>query len=145
MENDVNLPRSMAVDLGQVRIGLALSDRSRILATPWGTIQRKKADSETISELLHIASENDVGEIVVGIPKSLSEQQTIAAKSAEDFIGKLKESTSVAVIGFDERFTSVLASKKLRELGHDSRSLKSLVDASAAAEILQEYLDQRAR
>ena len=145
MENNVNLPRSMAVDLGHVRIGLALSDRSRIRATPWGTIQRRKADSETISELLHIASENDVGEIVVGIPKSLSEEQIIAAKSAEEFIRKLRESTSVAVIGYDERFTSVLASKKLRELGHDSRSLKSLVDASAAAEILQEYLDHRAR
>jgi putative Holliday junction resolvase len=84
-----------------------------------------------------------VAEIVVGIPNSLSKANSLAGDSAKAFLSLLAERTSAKVLGFDERFTTVLATKKLRDTGHDSRSMKSKIDAMAATEILQNYLDTR--
>jgi putative Holliday junction resolvase len=92
---------------------------------------------------LQIADQEHVAEIVVGMPKSLSFENTLARDSALGFISLLQNRTQIKISGYDERFTTVIASKKLRDSGHDSRTMKSKIDAMAAAEILQQYLDSR--
>lgn len=133
--------RIMGIDLGHVRIGVAISDASGILATPFSVIKRSAQDRETMAEIERIAIENGVTRIVVGIPNSLSNEQSLASDAAKAFVVKLREHSSLIIESFDERFTTVQAAQKLRATGHDSRSMKSKIDASAAAEILQQYLD----
>lgn len=134
--------RVMGIDLGQVRIGIALSDQSGILATPHGVVVRAKSEEEDIAKILELVSEHNVTKIVVGLPNSLSEKNVIAREHALSFIDALaKAAKHIEIATHDERFTSVMASNRLRELGHDSRSMKGKIDASAAALILQEFLD----
>ena len=135
--------RIMGVDLGRVRIGIALSDLSAILASPFTVITHKDDAEVAINSILQIADQEQIAEIVVGIPKSLSFENTFARDSALDFISLLQSRTQIKISGHDERFTTVIASKKLRDTGHDSRTMKSKIDAMAAAEILQQYLDSR--
>ena len=136
--------RIMGVDLGKARVGVALSDARGILASPFTTIKRvTDKDDELIQQLLKITAEEEVSRIIVGVPKSLTNENKIAENEANQFISALSEESKVPIVGVDERFTTVLATKRLRELGHDSRSMKSKLDASAAAEILQIYLDAR--
>ncbi len=147
MENlpheNINSTRVMGVDLGQARIGVALSDLSGILASPFTTISHKDGSEAAITAIVQIVETEQVAEIVVGIPNSLSKANSLAGDSAKTFLSLLAERTSAKVLGFDERFTTVLATKKLRDTGHDSRSMKSKIDAMAATEILQNYLDTR--
>lgn len=135
----------MGVDLGSVRIGVALSDFSGILAIPHMTLQRAENQKLDVDALLKIAEENEVSSIVVGIPNSLNEKNVQARESALDFVEVFRENTELDIQTIDERFTTVLAGKKLRESGLNSRTMKSKIDASAAAEILQAYLDTRAK
>lgn len=136
--------RIMGVDLGKARVGVALSDARGILASPFTTIKRvADKDDELIHQLLKIAEEEEVSRIIVGVPKSLTNENKFAENEANQFISALSEVSKVPIVGVDERFTTVFATKRLRELGHDSRSMKSKLDASAAAEILQIYLDAR--
>ncbi len=147
MENlpreDIYSTRVMGVDLGQARIGIALSDLSGILAAPFTTVSHKDGSEAAIAAIVQIVEREQVAEIVVGIPNSLSKGNSLAGDSAKIFLSKLAERTTAKVSGFDERFTTVLATKKLRDTGHDSRSMKTKIDAMAAAEILQHYLDTR--
>ena len=133
----------MGVDLGQARIGIALSDFSKLLASPFSTLEHENDYESALQEILKIAATESVDEIVVGIPTSLSAKNTIARDEALKFIDRLTNLTTIKVSQFDERFTSVIASRKLRESGHNSRSMKSKIDAIAAVEILQGYLDGR--
>lgn len=133
----------MGVDLGHARIGIALSDFSKILASPFSTVHHMNDYESALQEILKIAATESVDEIVVGIPTSLSAKNTIAREEALKFIDRLTNLTTIKVSQFDERFTSVIASRKLRESGHNSRSMKSKIDAIAAVEILQGYLDGR--
>ena len=133
--------RALGVDLGAVRIGLALSDPSGILATPFMTLERSSDDNETIDRILEVAAAEDVRSLVIGIPKSLSASNHIAEERTRLFVETLHGKTKLPIFEVDERFTTVLAVKQLRETGHDSRSMKSKIDAMAAAQILQSYLD----
>ena len=133
--------RALGVDLGAVRIGLALSDPSGILATPFMTLERSSDDNETIDRILEVAAAEDVRSLVIGIPKSLSASNHIAEERTRLFVETLHGKTKLPIFEVDERFTTVLAVKQLRETGHDSRSMKSKIDAIAAAQILQSYLD----
>lgn len=137
--------RVMALDLGAARIGVALSDRSGILASPHLVLARNPDDDHTIKEILDIATTEEVGSIVVGVPKSLQETVQFAENAVMNFINALRDSTDLPVVGVDERFTTVIATHRLREMGLNSRTMKEKIDAVAAAEILQSYLDNRVK
>lgn len=143
--SDSGSGRIMSIDLGRVRVGIGLSDFSRTLATPYQSLHREKVDSTMISKILKIAEEETVNEIIVGVPKNLKIEKNLAELSALEFIEKLRDSTSLPIVPVDERFTTVLANKRLRDIGLNSKTMRSKVDASAAAEMLQEYLDQRGK
>ncbi len=134
--------RAMALDVGERRIGVALSDPLGILATPFTTIQVRDDDS-SIAEVLRLARENEVSEIVVGLPLSLDGRMGPQAKRSAYFARLLSERTNIPVKTADERFSSAEAERLLRQSGVRPSENKARIDAAAAAVILQSYLDAK--
>ncbi|MEI8410014.1 MULTISPECIES: Holliday junction resolvase RuvX [unclassified Kribbella] len=133
----------LALDIGDVRIGVASSDPHGILATPVETIRRGPGDLDRIAAL---AAEFEAVEIVVGLPRSLSGGEGPAAvkirATAELVRTKVQEGNSgTAVRLVDERFTTVTAERMLRERGKKGSKRRAVVDQAAAVVILQHALD----
>ena len=123
---------------------VSTSDEKEIFTVKHNFLIKKLGleDGEYLDKaIVKVAETEQVSEIVVGIPYSLSKENSSARDDAMEFIAGLGKHTSIKITGYDERFTTVLASKKLRETGHDSRTMKSKIDAMAATEILQQFLD----
>jgi putative Holliday junction resolvase len=132
--------RVLGLDLGDVRIGVAISDPDRRLAVPFGTVHTgAPADLKAIAELVR---EHEVTLIVVGHPLMLSGRAETRARHAEEFVAALRQVLSVPVELHDERLSTVEADKALREAGAGSRDRRAAVDRSAAAVVLQSYLDR---
>jgi len=141
--------RFLAVDFGQRRLGLALSDASGALARPWRTVPAcatPRASAAEIAALVTRAPQDelsDLGAIVVGLPRRLGGEDTTQTAGARAFAGALGELTGLAVHLQDERLTSYEAETRLAEREPDWRKRKAKLDAAAAAIILQDYLDGR--
>ena len=129
------------MDLGERRIGLAVSNQEGTLVLPVGHLQRDKLQAD-IQRVLASAIERDAQGIVVGIPYSLDGSEGSQAKRARRFVQALKKQTTLAVYTVDERFTSVEAEGMMREAGRQPSRDRGAVDAAAAALILQRFLDQ---
>ena len=132
--------RILALDVGEKRIGVALSDPTGLLATPLTTIERKGQDSD-IDAALRLATEHEVGEIVVGLPLSMSGRRGPQAGRVDAFVRALAERTDIPLKSVDERLSSVQAERMLRESGVEPSKNKARIDSAAAAIILQSYLD----
>lgn len=133
------MARALGVDYGTKRVGLALSDASKLLATPLSVAGR----DEAISAITKAVAEHDVDEIVVGMPNSLSGQDGPAAANASDFVAELRSAVEVDVLVEDERFTTAIAERSMIETGERRRDRRRKIDSAAAAIILQSYLDRR--
>lgn len=131
----------LAIDVGTVRIGLAVSDPDSIVSTPWPALVRSKLLVESLQEILSLISENGVIEVYVGDPLSLSGVETASTQDARQFALQLAELTSVPVRLVDERLTTVTASAKLRLNGKNAKAAKSLIDSASAVEILEQALN----
>lgn len=133
--------RVLGLDVGDRRIGVAISGDSRLLATPYTTI-RRKGKSRDLTVVGRIVEREDVGIVVVGVPISLDGTIGPQAKRTLAFSDALKVALeSVVVETWDERYSSVEAERLLHEAGVKPSREKGRVDASAAAVILQAYLD----
>jgi putative holliday junction resolvase len=129
----------LGVDPGSVRIGIARSDPAGILASPLTAVRRGKGDLRQIAALVR---DEEAVEVVVGLPTSLSGKETAAAEAAREFARSLAARLApVPVRLVDERFTTTTAHGALRAAGHDSRARRQVVDAAAAAVLLQSALD----
>jgi putative Holliday junction resolvase len=132
--------RVLGLDLGQSRIGVAISDPHRRLAVPLGTVRTgAPADVKAIAAMV---KEHGVTAIVVGQPVSLSGRKGEAADHAEKFAQALRDFLGVPVFLQDERLTTVQAERSLKELGMNGRDRRRVVDQAAATLILQAFLDQ---
>jgi putative Holliday junction resolvase len=131
----------LAIDVGTVRIGLAVSDPDSIVSTPLPALVRSKLLVESLQEILSLISENGVIEVYVGDPLSLSGVETASTQDARKFALQLAELTSVPVRLVDERLTTVTASAKLRLSGKNAKAAKSLIDSASAVEILEQALN----
>lgn len=135
--------RVMGIDVGTVRVGVALSDPSGTLASPLETLRRAK-DGGDLDRLAALVEEHEVTEVVVGDPKHLSGASGASAKDASAYsralAGRLGE---VPVHLLDERLSTVTAASHLRAGGLDSRRQRSVIDQAAAVVILQQFLDSR--
>ncbi len=139
------MSRILAIDYGTKRIGLALSDSSQTLATPLPTLVRRAGKRPPWQELMRIVQENDVAEIVVGLPLALNGDDSVWTEEVREFAAKLRERTGKPVVLLDERLTSVRAERLVRGSGlkKSAREEKARVDAAAAAILLQAHLDAR--
>lgn len=132
--------RRLAIDVGAVRVGLAMCDPDAILSTPLPALRRVDAETESFAEIKAIVVENNVIEVFVGDPVSLSGLETASTKDARDFATQLARVIDASVRLVDERLTTVTAAAKLRLNGKDSKQSKSLIDSASAVEILEQAL-----
>jgi putative Holliday junction resolvase len=138
--------RVLGVDVGERRIGLAISDRSRTLARPLTTLTIDgSADAvdrvaETITRLR--AEDDGLDMVVVGLPVKLDGSANLATARAVQFIEGLRARVPVVILTEDERLTSREAESRLAHRERDWRKRKEKLDAAAAAIILQDYLDR---
>jgi len=133
--------RTLGVDLGSVRVGVALSDPTGTLASPLTVLARS---AEVLGRLAALAEEHAVGAIVVGLPRSLDGRERRAAQAARAEAGLLAERVAVPVHLQDERLSTVAAHAGLTAAGKTSRQRRGSVDASAAAVLLQSWLESPA-
>jgi putative Holliday junction resolvase len=135
--------RVLGVDVGTVRVGLALSDLTGTLASPLETLRRAKNHSD-LDRLAALVVEHEVSEVVVGEPVHLSGASGASANDASNYAQELADRIpDVPVILIDERLSTVTAASHLREGGIDSRKQRAVIDQAAAVVILQQFLDSR--
>ena len=132
--------RILGLDVGDSRIGVAISDPVEIIATPLTIITRDE-DSAAIDAIGQLVGQYDVKQIVVGLPYSLDGSLGRQANKVKDFVDKLSQSTSARIELRDERLSTVAAERLLRGAGNKKARKRSHLDAAAAAFILQGYLD----
>ena len=142
--------RALGIDYGERRIGLALSDATGLLASPWKTIANDAnvgAAAERVAIEVHalIAEEDGLAVVVIGLPRRLSGEANDQTARAQTFAQLLGGAVSVPIELQDERLTSHAADEILAQRERDWRKRKPQLDAMAAALILQDYLDARRR
>ncbi|HLB62566.1 MAG TPA: Holliday junction resolvase RuvX [Actinomycetota bacterium] len=132
--------RVLGLDLGDARIGVAISDDDRRTAVPLGTI--RTGAPEDIKAIAKLVEEHDVSLVIVGHPLMLSGEPGDRARLVEQFAETLSAVLKVPVALQDERLSTVEAERVLREAGTEGRRRRRVVDRSAATVILQSYLDR---
>ena len=138
------MARALGVDLGSRRIGLASSDPSGVLASPWRTLVRSGDAAADRAAIVAAATEIGATVIVVGLPRSLSGADGPAARAARAAAAAIGAAADpVPVVLHDERFTTHSAARDLRAAGVRARDQRERIDAAAAAVLLQAWLDRR--
>jgi putative holliday junction resolvase len=145
----------LGVDVGAVRVGVAVCDPDGILATPLETLPRdRRTDQEIgdgsvptdIAELARIIAERDVIEVVVGLPVTLAGRDGLASSQVRAYADRLSEFIDpVPVRLADERMSTVVATRRLSERGVRGKKQRAVVDQAAAVEILQSWLETQRR
>ena len=132
--------RVMALDVGERRIGVAVSDPTRTLAAPLTTLRAQPRD-HVLQRIAQLTREHEIVELVVGLPLTLSGEVGPQAKSVYGFIETLQAAVSLPIHTFDERLTSVEAERIMVELGLKPEQRRARIDEVAASIILQDFLD----
>ena len=133
----------MGLDLGERRIGIAVSDDAGSLVLPVGHVDRSRRLKDDIEAVLNIAQERRVEGLVIGMPYHISGDVGVQAKRAQGFVRALRKRTELPVFTVDEGYTSVEAEALLREAGNQPSRNRGAVDALAAVLILRRFLDQQ--
>lgn len=135
--------RRLGVDVGSVRVGVAMCDPDGLLATPLVTVARDVEGGSDLRELAALVAEHDIVEVVVGLPRTLAGTEGPAALAAREFAGALVGvlGDTAPVVFTDERLTTVVASRQMRASGRSARRQRAVVDQAAAVAILQGRLD----
>jgi len=135
------LNRILAIDYGDKKVGLALSDPMKIIAKPYKTITNDSKES-LLNDIIQIIQLKDVNEIVVGLPKTLKNTYSEQTYKVKDFIDYITGSLDINVVIVDERLSSIEAKRSLITQGIKTGHNKKDVDMTAAALFLQNYLDK---
>ena len=138
------MSRTLGVDVGSVRVGLALSDPTGFLATPLKTLARHP-DAKLWEQLTAAVSEWEVECVVIGLPKRLDGSEGDAAEAAREFGAVLAARISLPIEWWDERFTTKEAERQLIALGKRRDKRRGMIDSVAASILLQSWLDSRRR
>ena len=133
--------RILGIDYGDVRIGLALTDPLKIIASPFRTIQNRNNDF-IIKELDSIINEKKIETLVIGLPIGLNNQETIQTKKVRIFADLIKI-LEIPIYFQDERLSSISAKKSLIVQNIKTGSNKSMIDKAAAAIFLQQFIDTK--
>lgn len=137
------MARILGLDVGDKRIGLALSDSDGILASPLSIIERTGELNE-IEAILKVVKDWEVGQIIVGLPRLMNGSIGAQAEKVQAFVGTLSTYTDIPIELRDERLTTVTAIRLKQETSSRKKNRKIKYDAMAAAVILQDYLEETA-
>lgn len=135
--------RILAVDWGEIRIGLALSDEAQVLASPLDTLVRRAGKRLPVARLLELTTEWEPVGVVVGLPLSGEGAEGESAAAAREMAEVIARRTGLPLEMWDERMSTARALGAIREQGGSTRGRKGDVDALAAAVLLQHFLDAR--
>jgi putative Holliday junction resolvase len=159
------MARLMALDVGEARIGVAVSDATGFLASPYTTLHVSRNEAETWEAIQRLIEETEAEGLIVGLPVSLDGQLHGQAKRVQAFAERLKQHITIPLTFWDERLSTVEAERLLAERGQEGygrgsggnrrkqgqggkgrrKRGRQEIDALAAAVILQEYLDQQSK
>lgn len=139
--------RTMALDYGERRIGVAVSDPTRTIGSPLTTLQRRAGKRPPWAEITRLVEEQEVDEVVIGLPLDLAGEEGAWAAEVRGFGDDLARRTGLPVHWIDERMTSVRAERAVRGMGlkRSQREEKGRIDSTAAALILESFLTHRRR
>jgi putative Holliday junction resolvase len=135
--------RSLGIDLGDARIGLAISDELGMLAHPLETIHTKE-EPDPAGRIAKIVARDKIGIIILGLPRNMNGTYGPAAEKSRAFAELLRTKVPCEVKLWDERLTSVAAQKSLHAGGKNAKQSRAVIDQVAAQLILQGYLDSQA-
>ena len=137
--------RIMGLDFGSRTVGVAISDSLLLTAQGVEIIRRKEENKlrQTLARIEELIVENEVEEIVLGLPKNMNDTEGVRVELTKEFKDQLERRTGLPVYFWDERLTTVAADKAMMEAGIRRENRKDYVDMIAAALILQGYLDRR--
>ena len=137
--------RIMGLDFGSRTVGVAISDSLLLTAQGVEIIRRKEENKlrQTLARIEELIVENEVEEIVLGLPKNMNDTEGVRVELTKEFKDKLERRAGLPVYFWDERLTTVAADKAMMEAGIRRENRKDYVDMIAATLILQGYLDRR--
>ena len=139
--DQINIVQTLlGLDFGDKTIGIAVSDKSKTIATPIITIKRKGILKD-IEKLLSILEEYDVGGIILGLPLSLDGNENERTKKVRKFSQEIKKCKDIKIAFYDERYSSDVIYKELRKNSISNAKIKKKIDQMAASYILQGFLD----
>jgi len=136
------MTRILGIDVGEARIGLAVSDELGMLAHPLETVNAREGNP--LKHVAEVVAREKVDLVVIGLPRNMSGTYGPAAEKAREFATKLQKYSPCTVKFWDERLTTVAAQKQLHETGKNTKNSRSIIDQVAAVLILQGYLDSQA-
>ena len=135
--------RIVGIDPGEARIGIAISDEEARIAFPHSAVSARGGIAEAVQRVCDALADQEISSVVVGLPLRLDGGEGEAARRARVFGAALAEAMQMDVVYWDERLTTVAAERSLREMGKRGSKRRAVVDQSAAAILLQGYLDAK--
>ncbi|MDD5351029.1 MAG: Holliday junction resolvase RuvX [Chthoniobacteraceae bacterium] len=137
------MTRLLGIDVGEARIGLALSDELGMLAHPLETVKTKEGNP--FRHVAEVIAREKIALVVIGLPRNMNGTYGPAAEKAREFAAKLQKLAPECGVKFwDERLTTVAAQRQLHEAGRNVKNSRAVIDQAAAVLILQGYLDSQA-
>ncbi len=135
------MSRLLGIDYGTVRIGLALSDPTRTLASPLPFLENNSPQQVT-QALSALIQTHQISALIIGLPRNMDGTYGPSAQKVRDFISQIQQDIPLPITPIDERLTTAQASKQLTGIGLNQKQLRKKVDSSSACLILQQYLDR---
>ena len=135
------MSRLLGIDYGTVRIGLALSDPTRTLASPLPFLENNSPQQVT-QALSALIQTHQISALIIGLPRNMDGTYGPSAQKVRDFISQIQQDIPLPITPIDERLTTAQASKQLAGIGLNQKQLRKKVDSSSACLILQQYLDR---
>ena len=133
------MSRVLAVDWGERRVGVAVSDPGGVIATGLATLEVRSRD-DAVAQVAACAREVEAERVVVGMPLLMSGERGEAARAAQDFADQLATTLAIPVETYDERLTSALSQRRLKEVGVRTGHARSRIDQGAAVVLLESFL-----
>ena len=130
----------LSIDYGERRIGFAIGNSNRKIATPLSVIHNVSLDS-VIENINQVVKNYEIDSIIIGIPLNEDSTESMQATRVRDFCSKIKKKINLTIMGIDERFTSVNSEKLLLDLDMSRKKRKKYIDSIAATIILQSYFE----
>jgi putative Holliday junction resolvase len=135
------MTRALGIDLGDARIGVAISDELGMLAHPLETITVKQIPP--IERIRTLVAERHIGTVIVGLPRNMDGSHGPAAEKALTFMAALRDVLPCPVIAWDERLSTISAQRAMRAAGRKAKDQRAVIDQAAAQIILQNWLDSQ--